>query len=175
MTVIHYLFRIIAGREDEPKQIVELMNRYLSAENKSSMFCTYFLGVLDLKTHLLKYCNAGHELPILITNNKVSMIDVDHNLALGLMEKMVYKPGELQLSPGEVFLLCTDGIKEATNEAEECFEKERMIAALQQVADQRPAAEASAYIKALVDGVAEFEKNAPQADDLTLLAIRIVE
>jgi serine phosphatase RsbU (regulator of sigma subunit) len=50
-----------------------------------------------------------------------------------------------------------------------------MIAALQQVADQRPAAEASAYIKALVDGVAEFEKNAPQADDLTLLAIRIVE
>ena len=175
MTVIHYLFRIIAGREDEPKQIVELMNRYLSAENKSSMFCTYFLGVLDLKTHLLKYCNAGHELPILITDNKVSMIDVDHNLALGLMEKMVYKPGELQLSPGEVFLLCTDGIKEATNEAEECVEKERMIAALQQVADQRPAAEASAYIKALVDGVAEFEKNAPQADDLTLLAIRIVE
>ena len=171
MTVIHFLFRIVSAREDDPKKIVELMNNYLAAENKSSMFCTYFLGVLDLKTYLLNYCNAGHELPILITD-KVSMVEVEHNLALGLMENIVYKPGEIQLSPGDVLLVLTDGIKEATNQAEECFEKERMKASLQKVADMGHA-DAAAYIHHLVDDVTAFVGDAPQSDDLTLLAIRI--
>lgn len=82
---------------------IEHMNKYLSAENKTSMFCTFFLGVLDLKTHLLSYCNAGSELPILI-NNEVSLVSVEHNLALGLMGDMEYKHGEIQLSPGDVLL-----------------------------------------------------------------------
>ena len=171
MTVIHYLFRIISGREDDPKRIVELMNDYLSAGNKSLMFCTFFLGVLDLKTHLLKYCNAGHELPILMAD-EISMIPVEHNLAMGLFEKLAYKPGEIQLKSGNVFLLCTDGVKEATNQEEECFEKARMIASLQQVANEG-SANAADYIRHLVDSVSDFVKNAPQADDITLLAIKI--
>lgn len=50
---------------------IEHMNKYLSAENKTSMFCTFFLGVLDLKTHLLSYCNAGSELPFSSTTKSV--------------------------------------------------------------------------------------------------------
>lgn len=73
-----------------------------------------------------------------------------------------------------MLLLCTDGIKEATDQKEECFQKDRMKASLQKVVDQGPA-EASAYIKRLVEDVAEFVGDAPQADDLTLLAVRIVE
>lgn len=173
MTVVHYVFRIVSNHSDNPQTIIEHMNKYLSAENKTSMFCTFFLGVLDLKTHLLSYCNAGSELPILI-NNEVSLVSVEHNLALGLMGDMEYKPGEIQLSPGDMLLLCTDGIKEATDQKEECFQKDRMKASLQKVVDQGPA-EASAYIKRLVEDVAEFVGDAPQADDLTLLAVRIVE
>ena len=171
MTVIHYLFRIISAREDDPEKIVELMNSYLAAESKSSMFCTFFLGILDLKTYLLRYCNAGHELPILITD-KVNLVEVEHNLALGLMEKIVYKPGEMQMSPGDVLLVLTDGIKEATNQAEECFEKKRMKASLQEVADKGQA-DAADYIHHLVGDVTAFVGDAPQSDDLTLLAIRI--
>ena len=84
------------------------------------------MGVLDLKTHLLKYCNAGHECPILITS-EINLIPVECNLALGLFEGFTYKSEEMQLSPGDVLLLSTDGLKEATNEDLERFEKIRKL------------------------------------------------
>ena len=171
MAVVHDSFRIISKHTGDPKGIVEAMNNYLSAENRSSMFCTFFLGVLDLKTHLLRYCNAGHELPILITD-EVKMVPVEHNLALGLMEGLTYKSEELQLKPGDVIVVCTDGIKEATNQEEDCFEKERMKASLRKVVAMEQAAAAD-YVHHLVDDVTAFVGNAPQADDLTMLAIKI--
>lgn len=171
MAVVHDSFRIISKHTGDPKGIVEVMNNYLSAENRSSMFCTFFLGVLDLKTHLLRYCNAGHELPILITDD-VKMVPVEHNLALGLMEGLTYKSEELQLKPGDVIVVCTDGIKEATNQEEDCFEKERMKASLRKVAAMEQA-DAADYVHHLVDDVTAFVGDAPQADDLTMLAIKI--
>jgi sigma-B regulation protein RsbU (phosphoserine phosphatase) len=171
MAVVHDSFRIISKHTGDPKGIVEAMNNYLSAENRSSMFCTFFLGVLDLKTHLLRYCNAGHELPILITD-EVKMVPVEHNLALGLMEGLTYKSEELQLKPGDVIVVCTDGIKEATNQEEDCFEKERMKASLRKVVAMEQAAAAD-YVHHLVDDVTAFVGDAPQADDLTMLAIKI--
>ena len=171
MVVIHYAFRIVSERHTDPKDIVEAMNDFLSADNKSSMFCTFFLGVLDLKTHELKYCNAGHELPLLVTS-EVSMIQVDHNLPLGLIEGKSYKSGQMQLSPGDVLLLCTDGLKDATNQEEEFFGKERIITSLQKVVAQGPA-NAEACIRCLVEDTFGFAKDATQADDLTLLAVKI--
>ena len=171
MAATHYLFRITSGRENDPKRIVENMNDLLSEDNKALMFCTFFLGVLDLKTHLLKYCNAGHECPILITP-EVNMIPVECNLALGLGEGFDYKSEEMQLSPGNVLLLYTDGLKEAANEELKPFEKQRIKDSLQQLVDNGQA-KASEYVHHLVDDVATFVKDAPQSDDLTLMAIVI--
>ena len=136
MAATHYVFRITSGHQNDPKQIVEIMNDHLSEGNDELMFCTFFLGVLDLKTHLLKYCNAGHECPILITS-EVNRIPVECNLALGLEEDFVYKSEEIQLSPGNVLLLYTDGLKEAANEELKLFEKQRMKASLQQLVRKR--------------------------------------
>ena len=171
MSVMHFMFRIVSNKEDDPKHILETMNNLYASENNSSIFCTFFLGVLDLKTHLLHYCNAGHELPILITN-EVNVIPVKANLALGLFKGKVYRPEEIQLSPGSVFLLYTDGLKEAINKDEECFGMERIKASLQQVVDKGPA-DASVYIRKLVNDVEDYMDDVPQADDLTLLAIKI--
>ena len=172
MSVIHYMFRVVSGHNNNPKSIIEVMNDYLAKENKSSMFCTFFLGVLDLKTYKLKYCNAGHELPILISS-KVNSIPVDHNLALGLFDGLTYKSGEMQLSPCDVLLLCTDGLKDAIDQDENCFGKERIEESLRTVTNKRTA-KAQDYIQRLVDDVAKFAKDAPQADDLTLLAIKVI-
>ena len=98
MTVIHHLFRIVSNREDDPKRIVEIMNESYAADNKSLTFCTFFLGVLDLKTRLLRYCNAGHEAPYLITGAEMEKIKVTPNLPLGLVETKKYEAGELQLT-----------------------------------------------------------------------------
>ena len=171
MSVMHFMFRIVSNKEDDPKIILETMNNLYASENNSSIFCTFFLGVLDLKTHLLHYCNAGHELPILITN-EINEIPVNANLALGLFKGKVYRPEEIQLSPGSVFLLYTDGLKEAINKDEECFGVERIKASLQHVVDKGPA-ESSVYIRKLVNDVENYMGDTPPADDLTLLAIKI--
>ena len=172
MAATHYVFRITSGHQNDPKRIVEIMNDLLSEGNDELMFCTFFLGVLDLKTHLLKYCNAGHECPILISS-EVNRIPVECNLALGLGEDFVYKSEEIQLAPGNVLLLYTDGLKEAANEELKLFEKQRMKASLQQLVDKGQTAAARDYVHQLVDDVAAFVKKAPQSDDLTLMAIVI--
>lgn len=174
MAATHYVFRVTSRHQNDPKRIVEIMNDILSADNDELMFCTFFLGVLDLKTHLLKFCNAGHECPILITS-ELKILPAECNLALGLGEGFAYKEEEMQLSPGNVLLLYTDGLKEAANENLECFEKIRIKSSLQRLVDNSPTAAAANYVHRLVDDVAAFVKDAPQSDDLTLLAIKINE
>ena len=100
------------------------------------------------------------------------MIPVECNLALGLGEGFAYKSEEIQLSPGNVLILSTDGLKEAANEEMKPFEKQRMTASLQQLVDNGRTTAAD-YVHQLVDDVAAFVKDAPQSDDLTLLAIVI--
>jgi sigma-B regulation protein RsbU (phosphoserine phosphatase) len=173
MSAMHFMFRIVSHKEDNPKHIIETMNNLYASENESLIFSTFFLGILDLKTHLLQYCNAGHELPILITD-EVHVVPVKANLALGLFKDKVYCSEEIQLSPGSVFLLYTDGLKEAINKDEECFGMERIQASLQHIVDKGPA-NASDYVRRLVDDVENYMGDTPQADDLTLLAVKIKE
>ena len=144
----------------------------MTPENATSLFCTFFIGILDLKTLELNYCNAGHELPILITS-EVSAVKVDHNLPLGVLDGLNYKSGQMQLALGNVLVLYTDGLKDATNQDMELFGMERIKASLQTVADGDQA-DAATYIHHLEDDVADFVKEAPQADDLTLLAIKVL-
>ena len=143
----HFMFRIMSQREDDPSRIVSNINDVFAAENDSSMFCTFFLGVLDLKTHVLEYCNAGHELPILVTS-EATEIRVKPNIAMGLY------------------------LKEAIDSTEECYGRERILTSLQRVII-KGATEPSDYIRQLVNDVTLYVGDMPQADDLTLLAIKV--
>ena len=99
-------------------------------------------------------------------------IKVTPNLPLGLVETKKYEAGELQLTKDAVILLYTDGLTDATNKAEERFDITRVESALQSIGKDKPA-NASDYVNRLLDEVAAYVKDAPQADDLTLLAIKI--
>ena len=169
MTVVHYLFRSISTHFDEPKRIVEIMNDCLAADNKSLMFCTFFLGVLDLKTGQLVFCNAGHEAPYMIASG-VERIAVDSNMALGVMEGMSFTTQEIQLPADALLFLYTDGLTEAMNLEKVLFGKERVEDALRQ-ALKDGTTNAAGYVGRMTDEVAAFVKEAPQADDLTMLAL----
>ena len=171
MTVIHYLFRSFSSQSDDPKQIVEAMNDCYAADNKSMMFCTFFLGVLDLKTGLLRYCNAGHEAPYMVTS-EVERIKVDPNMALGVVEGMQFTAQEKLLPDGGLLFLYTDGLTEATDENEGLFGRERVEQSLQNALDEG-LTDGAAYIHRMTDDVAAFVKNASQSDDLTMLALRL--
>ena len=167
----HFMFRIMSQREDDPSRIVSNINDVFAAENDSSMFCTFFLGVLDLKTHVLEYCNAGHELPILVTT-EATEIRVKPNIAMGLYMERQYRKEQIELPSGSVLILYTDGLKEAIDSTEECYGRERILTSLQRVII-KGATEPSDYIRQLVNDVTLYVGDMPQADDLTLLAIKV--
>ena len=170
MTVAHYLFRIISSQTDDPGRIVNLMNDSYANENSSMMFCTFFLGVLDLKTGLLKYCNAGHEVPFLIKET-VERLPVETNMALGVMGDMSFEVQEIHLSKDSLLFFYTDGLTDATSPDDHRFGIERVQDVLQACCDEN-LADAKAYVSRMTDEVASFVKNADQADDLTMLLIR---
>ena len=167
----HFMFRIMSQREDDPSRIVSNINDVFAAENDSSMFCTFFLGVLDLKTHVLEYCNAGHELPILVTT-EATEIRVKPNIAMGLYMERLYRKEQIELPSGSVLILYTDGLKEAIDSTEECYGRERILTSLQRVII-KGATEPSDYIRQLVNDVTLYVGDMPQADDLTLLAVKV--
>ena len=171
MTVAHYLFRSISTHFDDPARIVEIMNSCLATDNKSLLFCTFFLGVLDLKTGQLLFCNAGHEAPFIVASG-VEKMSVDPNIALGIMKEKTFTTQELQLPADSLLLLYTDGLTDASNQDGELFGKKRVEEVLKRALDDNMTSAAD-YIGRMTDEVAAFVKEAPQADDLTLLAIRM--
>lgn len=171
MTVVHYLYRSISAHTDNPGRIVEIMNDCYAAENNSLMFCTFFLGALDLKTGLLRYCNAGHEAPFLI-REKVEQLPVETNMALGVMEAMPFEVQEIQLSKNSLLFLYTDGLMDAESPENCRFGIERVQDVLQACLDDS-LTDAKSYIGRMADEVASFVRDADQADDLTMLVIRI--
>jgi sigma-B regulation protein RsbU (phosphoserine phosphatase) len=134
------------------------------------MFCTFFLGVLDLKTGHMIYSNAGHEAPYIIASG-VERLPVDSNMALGVMEGMSFTAQEIQLPADALLFLYTDGLTEATNQDGVLFGKVRVEDALKRILDE-DMKDAAGYVGKMAEEVAAFVKEAPQADDLTMLAIR---
>ena len=96
MSVTRSLFRSVSAHEKNPQQIVTVMNESLADLNENNMFVTCFLGVLDLATGHLRYCNAGHNAPVRIGPGKAAFLDVVPNLPLGVMSGMRYQDQETE-------------------------------------------------------------------------------
>jgi sigma-B regulation protein RsbU (phosphoserine phosphatase) len=164
MAVTRSLFRNVAGHEDSPQRIVSDMNASLSDMNESNMFVTFFCGVLDLTDGHLRYCNAGHNAPMILTTDK-RILPTLPNLPLGIMPDMEYKEQERYLCFDDAIFLYTDGVTEAENTAHEQFGEERMSNVL---SERRSS---SGHLKAMEDAVAAFVGGADPSDDITMLFI----
>ena len=140
------------------------MNDSLSAMNESNMFVTFFCGILDLQKGHLRYCNAGHNPPILLTDS-MKMLPVEANLPLGIMSGMEFKEQEMDFRYDDAIFLYTDGLNEAENSAHEQFGEDRMMKALH---GRKGAYE---HLKTVEAQVRAFVGEAPQSDDLTMLFI----
>ena len=171
MAVTHSLFRAASSKESEPATIMTIINDTLSPDNSASMFVTMFLGVLDLHTGLLRYCNAGHDVPYLLHQN-LTQLDCIPNLPLGIEMGMKYVTQECTLQSGSTLFLYTDGLTEAMNGAFEVFGNERVAAILQECIPE--ALSPRQIMEKIKQGVHEFVKEAAQSDDLTMLALRFV-
>ena len=129
------------------------------------MFITFFVGVLDLNTGLVRYLNAGHNKPFIVSDT-VTELPAKPNFPLGIDEGACYAVREFTLEEGDTLLLYTDGLTEAMNADEEMFGIERVESQLKREYDCK------SQIQDLLKAVHEFVGNAAQSDDLTLLAIK---
>ena len=114
MAVTCRLFRTVASHFQKPSEIVTSLNDTLAENNESNMFCTFFLGILDLQTGYMQYCNAGHNAPVVMrASGKTEFMEVVPNLPLGLFEGFPYDGQECTLMKGDSLFLYTDGVTEA--------------------------------------------------------------
>ena len=162
MAVTRSLFRTVAGHEVSPQRIVSSMNESMSESNESNMFVTFFCGVLDLGTGRLRYCNAGHNTPVLLKKAKL-MLPVESNIPLGVDSGFIFREQEIKLDYDDALFLYTDGLTEAQNAHFELFGEERMLKALS------GRKKAKNHLENIHRQVSEFVGNAPQSDDLTML------
>ena len=164
MAVTRTSFRNLSAKEDRPGIIVSAMNDSLSSMNENNMFVTFFCGVLDLRNGFLRYCNAGHNPPLTLTD-EIRQLKVEPNLPLGIIHGYDYVEQETLFRYDDAILLYTDGITEAENARHEQFGEERLKAALH---GRKPSKDHQENIKRQVS---LFVGDAPQSDDLTLLFI----
>jgi sigma-B regulation protein RsbU (phosphoserine phosphatase) len=180
MASTHSMFRAFSSHGNDPAQIMYRINESACQGNNSNMFVTIFIGVLNLQTGQLCYCNAGHDRPIVINSNGISMLDAKPHLPVGIFDDMHYETEESVLTPNSMMFLYTDGLTEAMaplpatdHNAEtvrhNLFGIERVMSNLQHH-------EAQISAKQLLDSinmaVNNFVGDAEQSDDLTMLAIR---
>ncbi|MBE6839292.1 MAG: HAMP domain-containing protein [Ruminococcus sp.] len=152
-------------------EILGEVNRQLCINNDVGMFVTAFLGILDIRTGKLQYSNAGHTPPLIYRYKKgFSWLNVTKNLFLAGMEDTEYATDEIQLTPGDMLLLYTDGVTEAKDKDNNQFTKERLIDVVNGFsAEHMTLDEIIACIKEEID---IFVGSAPQTDDITMLAAR---
>lgn len=171
MAMTRSFFRSFTSYMDNPAKIVMQMNDSLSGEgNDQSMFVTLFLGVLNLTTGELHYCNAGHNSPLVIGHRSLVNLDCKANLPLGVIGGFAYQEQAAKLEIGDTLFLYTDGLTEAENTRHEQFGEERMGELLAAHGEQSP----QELIETMHQAVAKFVGNAEQSDDLTLFAIRLL-
>ena len=170
MAVTCRLFRSVASYHNNPEEIITSLNDSLSDGNESNMFCTAFLGILDLKTGNLSYCNAGHNAPLVIdSNGNVSAIAVEPNLPLGLFSGFTFEGQKTKLEKGTMLYLFTDGVNEAENNDMEQFGDERLISMLKGNAGNEP----QEIVETTFAEVQRHADGANQSDDITVMCIKI--
>ena len=155
------------GEIPDPGDLLALANADLATDNPEMTFVTAALAILDATTGEGRICVAGHEAPLLLTEAGVEVMGgYKIQPALGILEDLPYTSAPFSLAPGQAMLLLSDGVTEAHDMANELYGKDRVLAALARHTDPAIA------IAALLKDVAAFVKEAPPADDVTVLAVR---
>ena len=170
MAVTRSLFRNISAHVAEPDEIVKTLNNAMAEGNDTNMFVTLFVGVLDLATGLLEYCNAGHNYAMLI-GNLVSTLPCDPNLPIGVMPDMTFTKQQQTIEPETTIFLYTDGLNEAEDPGHALFGVERIIR-IAELMVKEGKNDPTAIINEMIEGVHRFVDDAEQSDDMTILAIK---
>ena len=168
MMIAKILVQNYAMTSSSPSEVLRLLNEQICRQNQEEMFVTVWLGVLDLKTGILTASNAGHEYPIFKNpDGDFELLKDKHGFVIGGLEESQYTDYTVEIKPGTKIFLYTDGVPEATNDADEFFGTERLLQTLKKAKNLTPREVLTEVDRA----VKEFVGRGPQFDDLTMLCL----
>jgi serine phosphatase RsbU (regulator of sigma subunit) len=170
MAVVKTMIRDYAySGKSRTAEIVRQANRELNRHNPASMFCSLFIGILDIKSGLLTYTNAGHNPPFFMSSGgSFELIKDKHGSVLGAFDEIIYDEGAIKMKAGDVILAYTDGVTEAIGQNDDWYTVDRLRGVLEDEKLGTP----TDIVAAVTDDVKRFKGNAQQADDITLICLQ---
>ncbi|HAQ18439.1 MAG TPA: hypothetical protein DCR40_04295 [Prolixibacteraceae bacterium] len=151
------------------KDIISRVNKELSERNSNQYFVTLFIGILDVRSGIVDYCNAAHNYPYILRNEgTVQTLSKSHGLPLGIYKNKTYGSSSIELKRGDVLLLYTDGVINSMDFNNQHYGIEKLENNLQNLIDLS----ADEVVNRLVKSIAIYEGESSQADDITLMAIK---
>ncbi len=169
MTITQTLIKTRATQNLSAGEVIAWVNHDLAQENPSFMFVTMFFGIFNVKTGDLDYVIAGHNPPYIVrANGDLEMMPSTKGMALGIREEAQYSAAKVTLSQGDMLFLYTDGVTEAMDPHNDLFSEER----LENILKEHGLMKVGDLIKHIFAEVHSFADTAPQADDITMLALR---
>ena len=152
----------------DPAKVLQTANKQILRNARANLFVTIFYGVLDPSTGVLKYANAGHNPPYLIsTANGVKTLN-NTGMPLGIDEENSWGQDQVVISPGEMLLMYTDGVTDAQNNDGEFIDRKLLLStAQQQIGDS-----VQDVMQGILNKVHRFVGDSPRFDDITLVILR---
>jgi sigma-B regulation protein RsbU (phosphoserine phosphatase) len=173
MASLQTALRTLVPLHHSPSEVIRRVNDLFCHNVGFTTFASVFLGSFKPATHVLSYSNAGHNPPLVIRTQAPDRPPATWlrptGAAIGLVEEATFGEGTVTLLPGDILLLYTDGVTEATNHRSEEFGPQRLAGFLQQISHQ-PARD---LVHSLRDELQEFTEGLPLADDTTIVVCRI--
>ena len=142
-------------------------NNELCKTNNAQLFLTAFIAILNVETGEVEYVNAGHNPPLIKTNNQYQYLEITSNFVLAAMENIEFRSSSIKLKPNDSIFLYTDGIVEAENTEEELYGETRLINTI-----NSEFLNPKETILKIKNDVEAFRKNAPQSDDITMVNLK---
>jgi serine phosphatase RsbU (regulator of sigma subunit) len=168
MSSVHAAVRAHTTTRLSASEVVSEINQYIYDNTPANRYVTLFYSELDPKSHQLTYINAGHNPPLLVREaGDVTRLDIG-GFPVGITPFGEYREGWVELEPGDVLIIYSDGATESLNEAEEEFGESRLIELVQKHRNRT-----AAGIRDRIDeALTKFVGNADTVDDLTLVIVK---
>jgi serine phosphatase RsbU (regulator of sigma subunit)/pSer/pThr/pTyr-binding forkhead associated (FHA) protein len=160
--------QVLAAEPNRPAVVVDRLNRVLAAAELNTRFISFFYALLDPVSGEFAYSNAGHNPPLLVRANGTVEWLTEGGPVLGIVRDAAYDDVRCVLNTGDVAVLYSDGVTDATNPEEQDFGESRLSEVLQQVHQ----GSADAILSALTTAVKGWAAGTPAPDDITLVVVR---
>lgn len=165
----HALIIAESDSSKDPEQVLKRVNAHITKLEKTSQFVTVTYGIMDINSYQFTYARAGHEPALLLeADGKVTRIPHKPGMAIGLWNDITLDVDTIMLPPNATLFIYTDGMTDCRNPAGEAFGLENTTRTLAQAVDMPAQGVCDFMLKSLQT----YQSNAPQDDDITLVAIR---